>query len=160
MKSVFRLTALVVIAFSFTACESVSSRVQSRFEKVDPHTQVFAGTQREVFYATQGVLKGMDFQVSRTGEAQGIVNAFSRIRAGDGPREARQYTLEVRINNFGPTETQVALLVREQIEGGLSGTVGATDQPLKQHGLYEVFYANLKQALAAKSFPPPAEKKP
>ncbi|MCX6950575.1 MAG: hypothetical protein NTV51_00060 [Verrucomicrobia bacterium] len=151
--------AALVVALSFTACASVQSRVHERFDRVPPRTQVFSSAQREVFYAAQGALKAMDFQLSRTAEAQGIVNAFSRIRAGDGPRESRQYTLEVRLSNLGPAETEVAVLVREQIEGGLASGVGATDQPLKQHALYEVFYANLKQALTARTFPPPDEKK-
>jgi len=158
MKFLLSFAALVV-ALSFTGCASVKSRVHDRFDRVPPRTQVFGGTQREVFYATQGVLKAMDFQLSRTGESQGIVNAFSRIRAGDGPRESRQYTLEVRLSNLGPNETEVAVLVKEQIEGGLASGVGATDQPLRQHGLYEVFYANLKKALADKAFPPPDDKK-
>jgi hypothetical protein len=115
------LCAVAVGATVFLAgCDSLPSRVQDRFSAVPARTQIVAGSQREVFYAAQGALKRLDFQLSRTAEAQGIVNGFSRIRAGDGPRESRQYTLEIRLNGLGPAETEVSVLVREQIEGGVT----------------------------------------
>ena len=144
----------------FTGCEAVADRMQERFAAVPPKTKVIAGSSREVFYAAQGTLKKMDFQLSRTAEAQGIVNAFSRIRAGDGPREARQYTLEIRLTGLGPAETEVSVLVREQVEGVLSAGAGATNTPLRDHGLYDVFYSALRKTLADKSSPPPEGKSP
>lgn len=158
MILVLRLVALTS-ALLFAGCDSLSSRVQERFATVPPKTQVVTGGHREVFYAAQGALKLMDFQLSRTAEAQGIVNGFSRIRAGDGPRESRQYSLEIRLRELGPVETEVSVLVREQIEGGLASGLGSTDQPLRQHGLYDTFYSTLKRTLADKSSPPPEGKK-
>lgn len=158
MILVLRFVALAS-ALLFAGCDSLPARVQERFATVPPKTQVLTGAHRDVFYAAQGTLKRMDFQLSRTAEAQGIVNAFSRIRAGDGPRESRQYSLEIRLRDLGPSETEVSVLVREQIEGGLATGLGSTDQPLRQHGLYDTFYAMLKQTLADKSSPPSEDKK-
>ena len=142
----------------FAGCEAVADRMQDRFAKVSPKTKVIPSASREVFYAAQGVLKQMDFSFSRTAEAQGVINAFSRIRAGDGPREARQYSFEIRLIPLGPTETELAVLLREQVEGVLSSGAGATDTPLRDHGLYETFYATLRKTLADKSSPPPERK--
>lgn len=155
VAALFCYTALVL----FSGCGSMTDRMHDRFATVPSKVKIFPGSSREVFYATQGTLKQMEFQLSRTAEAQGIVNAFSRIRAGDGPRESRQYTLAIRLTALGPSETEVSLLVREQIEGSLSSGIGATDQPLRDHGIYEVFFAGLRKTLADKSSPPPAGKK-
>ena len=158
MITALRVAALGCALF-FAGCEAIPSRVQDRFSTIPPKTQVVAGAQRDVFYAAQGALKRMDFQVSRAAEAQGIVNGFSRIRSGDGLRESRQYSFEIRLHGLGPVETEVAVLLREQIEGGVSSGIGATDQPLRQHGLYDAFFATLKKTLAEKSSPPPEDKK-
>jgi hypothetical protein len=157
MIAAFRVAAFGC-ALLFAGCDAIPSRVQDRFSAIPPKTQVVGGAQREVFYAAQGALKKMDFQLSRTAEAQGIVNGFSRIRSGDGPRESRQYSFEIRLNGLGPVETEVSVLLREQIEGGVSLGIGATDQPLRQHGLYDAFFATLKKTLADRSAPPPAPK--
>jgi hypothetical protein len=101
----------------------------------------------------------MGFQLSRTAEAQGIIDAFSHIRPGDGPREARQYTFEIRLIALGPTETEVSVLLREQVEGVLSSGAGATDAPLRDHGLYESFFATLRKTLAENTSPPPEARK-
>ena len=146
-------------ALSFAGCDSIPTRVQDRFSAIPPKTTVVAGAHRDVFYAAQGALKQMDFQLSRAAEAQGIVNGFSRIRSGDGPRESRQYSFEIRLNGHGPLETEVSALLREQIEGGGSSGIGATDQPLRQHGLYEAFFATLKKTLTDKTALPPESKK-
>lgn len=158
MRALLGAVAIGATIF-LVACDSLPSRVQDRFSAVPARTQVVAGSQREVFHAAQGALKRLDFQLSRAAEAQGIVNGFSRIRAGDGPRESRQYTLEIRLNGLGPAETEVSVLVREQIEGGITSGIGSTDMPLRQHGLYETFFAMLRKTVADKSSPPPDEKK-
>jgi hypothetical protein len=152
---VFFLATLVL----FAGCAAVSDRMHERFATIPPKTKVVTGSMRDVFYATQGTLKQMDFQLSRSAEAQGIVNAFSRIRAGDGPRESRQYTVEIRLIALGPTETEISVLLREQVEGVLSAGAGATNTPLRDHGLYETFFAGLRKTLADKSSPPPESKK-
>jgi len=158
MIAAFRVSAFGC-ALLFAGCDAIPSRVQDRFSAIPPKTQFVGGAQRDVFYAAQGALKNMDFQLSRTAEAQGIVNGFSRIRSGEGPRESRQYSIEIRLHSVGPAETEVAVLLREQIEGGVSSGIGATDQPLRQHGLYDAFFAMLKKTLAEKSALPPDVKK-
>ena len=57
-----------------------------------------------------------------------------------------------------PSETELAVLLREQVEGVLSSGAGATDTPLRDHGLYETFFAGLRKTLTDKSSPPPERK--
>lgn len=152
------LFACLFAVSCFSGCEAVADRMQDRFATVSPKRKVLPGSSREVFHAAQGTLMQMDFQFSRTAEAQGIIMAFSRIRAGDGPRESRQYTFEIRLEALGPAETEISVLLREQIEGLLSAGAGPTDSPLRDHGLYESFFAGLRKALADRSYPPPERK--
>lgn len=154
MKTLIICFALLAAALA-GGCESVVDRMHDRFATVPPKTKVFPASARQVFYAAQGTLKRMGFQLSRTAEAQGIIDGFSHIRPGDGPRESRQYTVEIRLIALGSAETELAILLREQVEGVLSSGAGATDTPLRDHGLYETFFASLRKALADNSSPPP-----
>jgi hypothetical protein len=156
MKSFAALLCLV----AFAGCEAVVDRVHDRYATVPPKVKTLPGSSRDVFYAAQGTLRKMGFQFSKTAEAQGIIDAFSAIRAGDGPRESRQYTFEIRLLAMGPDQTEISVLLREQIEGVLSSGAGATNQPLRDHGLYESFFENVRIALAQKSYPPPEPKRP
>lgn len=155
MKSLLACLGLIALVL-LAGCESVRERVQERFATVPPKVRLVGGGSREVFYAAQGTLRQMDFSLARAAEAQGMINAFSRIRSGDGPREARQFTLEIRLVALGPTETEVSVLLREQVEGLLAN--GATNTPLREHGLYETFFAGLRKVLADKSAPTPERK--
>jgi len=124
------------------------ARMRDRFNAPEPKVQVFDGEQRAVFEAAQVALKQMDFQISRAGLAQGIINSHSRIQPGDSFGKGRQYVLEVRLHSYEPGKTEVAASLREQEES--SSFAGATDIPIREHGLYSSFFEGLSQALKAR----------
>lgn len=141
------LSALVL-----AGCESGSvmpNRMRERFAAPQPKVRTFEADQPVVFEAAKSALRQLDFQVSRSGMAQGILNGYSRLQAGDGFGKARQYVMEIQLQSYEPAKTEVAVVVREQEES--SSFAGATDLALKEHGLYESFYAALEQALRERS---------
>ncbi len=154
-SSFLLVLALAGLGGVFSGCDTMSSRVQERFAVVPPKTQLVDGPEHDVFLATQAVLKRLDFQLSKTAEAQGIVNGFSRIQPGSTLGNARQYSFEIKLSPVGPTQTDVAVLLREQIEG--EGLSHATDQAVRDHGLYESFYAMLKEELTTRHIPTPVK---
>jgi len=159
LRLISTVVAIAVVAL-VAGCDSMSSRMQERFAPASPKAQVVSAAEAAVFGAAQATLKQLDFQVSRTAQAQGIVNGFSRIHAGDSPRENRQLSIEIRLHAMGPAQTEVEVWLREQVEGGLAGSNGATDQPLREHGLYDVFFATLQKTLANPPAAPTKGKKP
>jgi hypothetical protein len=151
---------LVLGLILLCGCEAVVDRMHERFATVPPKTKVLQAPSHDVFYAAQGTLKRMGFQLSRAAEAQGIIDAFSHVRPGDGPRELRQYTAEIRLISLRSGETELSILLREQVEGLLASGAGATDLPLRDHGLYETFFAALRKALAENASGPHAAGNP
>ena len=127
----------------------MGAHVRERFNAPQPKTQVFAADPRAVFEAAQIAMKQLDFQVSRAALAQGIVNGHSRLQPGGSFGKARQYVMEVRFHSYEPGKTEVSAVLREQEES--ESFAGATDLPLREHGLYGSFFAGVEQALKEKT---------
>ena len=147
MRSLFFALLGVTLIFS-SGCgstDAMPARLRDRFNPPEPKTQVFDAEQRAVFAAAQVALKRMDFQISRAGLAQGIINSHSRIQPSDSFGKARQYVLEVRLHSYEPGKTEVAATLREQEES--TSFAGATDLPIREHGLYSSFFEGVSQAL-------------
>ncbi len=132
-------------------CESsgdFSSRLQERFEAPKPQVRVFEVEQRKVFEAAQEALKRMDFTVTRAAAAQGVIKAHSQIQPANALNEARQYALEVTIEDVAEGKTQVSAVLREQQES--ASFSGATDIAVREHGLYDSFFELIAMELKAK----------
>jgi len=137
------LLPLLCLAFVVAGCDSVPTRVRERFEAPQPQVRTYAADQRAVFDAAVVALKTIDFEISRSRPNQGILAAHSRIQASDAfSGEARQYTfdLTVALNDAG--QVDLSALLRQQDES--AAFAGATNIALRQHGLYDAFFAALE----------------
>ena len=122
----------------------MSTRVQERFSPVPPQTRVFEADRRMVYAAGQAAVKDIGLMLGRTSLTDGRIDAYAPIRAGDNLRDTRQTTMQVRFSEaVGGTE--VALLVFESTEGNFPG--GVSEQALRQHSLYVLYFSALEQAL-------------
>lgn len=137
--------ASLLLAGAFAGCEGVPTRITERFTPVPAQTRPVDGAYKDVFFAAQVALKKIDFTLSRTAQAQGIVDGHSRVMPGSSFGDNRQYTIEVRIREMGPLSTDVSVLVHRQQEGDFKA--GATNEALRDHGLYDSFFAALSQSL-------------
>jgi len=145
MKSISILAFLAVILLG--GCESLSSRVQERFSPVEPHVRVFPATRKAVYEAAQQAVKNVGLQLGRKSISQGLVEGYAGIRSGDNTtRDTRQTTIQVRFFETDAGETRVELLVSEETEGNFPG--GVSEQALREHSLYEMYFAALQQVLA------------
>jgi hypothetical protein len=140
-----RFFLLAGLTCAFTGCESISERMAERFDSVAPQTKAFPADQKTVYYATQKALKRMDFVLTRSAQAQGIVNAQSSIRDTAVFGAGRQFTFEIRVHGVDPASTNVDVKLTELLEGDFKA--GATGKTLRAHGLYDSFYAQLEQVL-------------
>ncbi len=143
MKIFFLLT--LCAAGLLAGCESMSSRVEERFSPVPPHIRTFATGKRAVYEAGQTAVKNVGLLLGHTSLAKGSIEAYAPIRAGDATSDARQTTMQINLAETEAGETEVALLVSEQQEGSFPG--GVSEKPLREHSLYEAYFAALQQVL-------------
>jgi len=143
MKS---FTLLVLCATVFLAgCDSMSERVGDRFSGVTPHTRNYPAELKAVYAAAQQAAKNVGLLVGRKSIGTGRIEAYAPINSGNPTQDARQTTLAITLTEADGGETQVALLVTEHTEGRFPG--GVSEQPLREHSLYDLYFAALQQVL-------------
>ena len=143
--NISRLFFLLGLASVFTGCNSLSERMAERFDPAPPQTRVIASDQKTVFYAAQKALKRMDFVLTKSAAAQGIINAQSSIRDTAVFGAGRQFTFEIKVHGANPARTNVDVRLTELLEGDFK--TGATGMKLRAHGLYDSFFEQLEQAV-------------
>jgi len=147
MRMLKLILAAFALAFLVTGCDSVSDRLSARFEKVEPKSRWYKAEQKVVFAAAETAMKTIDFKVTRSRETQGIVEGLSRLLPGTAFGDTKQHTVSVKVFASAQGYSTVEVLVKEQEE--TADFKGATDIALKDHGLYDSYFAALEQALQA-----------
>jgi hypothetical protein len=143
--NISRVFFLFGLTCFFTGCESISERMAERFDTTPPQTRMIASDQKTVYYAAQKALKRMDFVLTRSAAAQGLVNAQSSIRDTAVFGAGRQFTFEIKVRGADPVSTNVDVRLTELHEGDFKA--GATGKTLRAHGLYDSFFEQLEQAV-------------
>ncbi|MBL9190306.1 MAG: hypothetical protein JNK23_22685 [Opitutaceae bacterium] len=143
--------AFLIVFAGLAGCESLSSRVSDRFATVLPQLKLFQASNSDVFHAAQHVLKQMDYTVTRTAIAQGIVHAKSRVMPADSLGGARQFVIELRLSGAAEGPTEVAMLLRQGVEGDFRA--GPQQETLREHGLYAAFFSALERTLKEQPAP-------
>ena len=141
ISAIFALCAAALLA----GCDSMSSRMAERFSPVPPHIRNFAASRRAVYEAGQVAVKNVGLALGHVSFAKGSIEAYAPIRSGDATSDARQTTMQIHLTETDAGETEVALLVSEQAEGSFPG--GVSELPLREHSLYEAYFAALQQVL-------------
>jgi hypothetical protein len=80
----------------------------------------------------------------------GELEALGAISAGDEPGSSRQISMKVHLTPAAESGTDVEVSLTETIEEASASEKGlATETPLRDTPLYEVFFRNLQTALSA-----------
>lgn len=145
MKTLIFALLLGATLAGLSGCDTLSSGGDGLFATIQPQIRTFETDRKTVFFAAQRALKRMDFILSRAQLAQGRIEAHSNLRTTEVYGAARQFTLSIDLTGLGDRHTEVAALLREQSEADFKA--GATNRALRQHGLYDSFFAQLEQAL-------------
>ena len=141
---IFAFIAMSAAAL-LAGCESMSSRVEERFSPVAPHTRIFAANRKAVYEAGQQAVKNVGLLLGHSSFAQGRIEGYAPIRSGNATSDTSQTTIEVRLSETGPEETQVDLLVWDHTEGKFPG--GVSEQAYREHSLYGTYFTALQQVL-------------
>jgi len=143
----FLLLACVLVA----GCETMPDR----FAAVPPQIITVNGGVDEVYVAAQKTFKRLDFVLTRS--VMGRVEAASSIKTSVTFGDSKQVVARVRITQAGPGKSQVELSVTEEVSSKSLG--GTRQQALREHSLFQIYFATLQQVLQERAVEQAAEKK-
>jgi hypothetical protein len=144
--------ALCCAALFLAGCESDSSDIMHTVldAREAPKSRVFQADTRAVYEAVRAAADQMGYRIVHGGPAEGRLEALSGISGGDDAGSARQLSLKVRISPAEESGSEVTVSFTEIIEETSAGLPAmATQTPLRDTPLYEVFFRNVQQALKA-----------
>jgi len=133
-------------------CESgIEDTVRSALAPREaPRTRVFQADQKAAYAAARTAADEMGYRYVRGGPAEGVLDELSGISSGDDTGSSRQISMRVRLSPDAEAGTEVSVAFNEIIEANSRDLPGmATETPLRDTALYEVFFRNLQQALQA-----------
>jgi hypothetical protein len=145
MKPFVLIGGLCALLVGITGCDTISDGMSGSLVNVPPQTRRFEAPQPQVYYAAQLALKRMDFVLTRTAQAQGIVEGRSHLRDTAVFGAARQFTAKIRLLGSEGGGTEVSILLHEQSEADFKGS--ASNRALREHGLYESYFEHLTRIL-------------
>lgn len=106
-------------------------------------TRVFAGTQRDVIEAVRASVAGMGYKITRSGAAQGVVEAFNALSTGETLKTTQQLRLQVRVSPVAEG-CEVAALFTQMLENDFNkGRGQATENAVKNTSLYDVLFGRI-----------------
>lgn len=145
---------IAVLALFLSGCESMEATAGSVRERWNARdngkVRVFAAEPRAVFDAAKTSIDSMGFKITRSGAAQGHIDAVNNVQSDDSLRSSRQVSLKVRISKKGDG-TELRAILTEVIEDNSSMRNGqATETALMDTPLYEVLFRQVGQNLEKK----------
>jgi hypothetical protein len=151
MKTIPMIAALAAAAL-LSGCESgLPDDVRSALgPREAPRTRVFQADQKATYAAVKAAADEMGYKFEHGGPAEGRLEAMSPINRGDDPGSARQVSMKVTLSPAAESGTEVEVSLVEVIEEDTANQPGmATQTPLRDTPLYEVFFRNVQTALGA-----------
>jgi hypothetical protein len=149
------LAALCCAAALLGGCDStIGDSVHSALSpRQAPRTRNFEADGRATYEAAKAAAEEMGYHFVRGGPAQGELDELSDITGGDDSGSSRQISMKVRLSPGDPSGTSVEVSFGEILESASTGaTPGlATETPLRDTPLYEVFFRSIGNHLLAPS---------
>ncbi|MBX7121908.1 MAG: hypothetical protein K1X42_07235 [Opitutaceae bacterium] len=147
MKTTFLSACALLLCLVISGCESVrsdfSAGVREKIHGPVFQTRVFAGTQRDVFEAARASVAGMGYKITRSGAAQGVIEAFNALSTGETLKTTQQLRLQVRISPVAEG-CEVAALFTQMLENDFNkGRGQATENAVKNTSLYDVLFGRI-----------------
>jgi hypothetical protein len=147
------LAALCLSSAFLAGCDSpVGDTVQSALSpRESPRTRVFQADGKATYEAAKAAAAELGYHYVKGGPAQGELVEMSDVSTGDDSSGSRQLSLKVTLTPADPSGTSVEVAFEEILESTSpngSAPSLATETPLKDTPLYEVFFRNLGKDLA------------
>jgi hypothetical protein len=149
MKPRTTLAALCCAALLAGCNSGVEDTVRSALgPREAPRTRVVQGDQKAVYEAARAAADSMGYHYIKGGPAQGELVEMTGISTGDETGSSRQIAMRVRLEPDVEGSTSVSVAFDEILEADSSTQPGiATETPMKDTPLYEVFFRKVQEAL-------------
>jgi hypothetical protein len=146
------LAAACLAAALLCGCNSdLQDEVRSALgPREKPRSQVFQADKKQAYEAAKAAVDEMSFRFVRGGPATGELEAMSDVTSGDEPNSSRQILMKVHLSPAGESGTEVQVSLIETLEADSSNGQGrATETPLMDTPLYNVFFRDVQNSLNA-----------
>jgi hypothetical protein len=132
-------------------CESVRRDfgvgVKEKLEGPAYRTEEFEADMKVAFGAAREAVAGMGYQITRSGAAQGVIEAYSRVAQAENLRSSRQARVRVVVSAYGDG-ARVAVLFTEMLASPTdTARGGATETAIKDSAPYDAVFERLRTAL-------------
>jgi hypothetical protein len=147
-----RSIAVLCGAALLAGCDSgISDEVHSVLgPREAPKSRVFQADQRATYNAVKAAVDAMGYRFVHGGPAEGSLEALSGIADGEDPGSSRQISMKVHLTPDGESGTEVEVSLTEMIEEPTPNQPAmATQTPLRDTPLYEVFFRSVQTALTS-----------
>ncbi len=151
MKTV-PILAIICGSALLAGCESgFSDEVHSVLgPREAPKSRVFQADQKATFAAVKSAADSMGYRIVHGGPAEGELEALSGITDGEDAGSSRQISMKVHLSSNGDSGTVVEVSLTEMIENRTPDQPAmATQTPLRDTPLYEVFFRDVQAALGS-----------
>jgi hypothetical protein len=146
---------LAAACLAIAGCDSAPATVREGLGfDVPVHTRVFQADRHATYAAAKAALEPMGYRYVKGGAAQGYLEAISDIAAGESMTSSHQFELKANFENALDGGTEVSVRITEIIEEDSEHQRGrATESPVTDTPLYEVFFRGVQQGIRAPSHP-------
>jgi hypothetical protein len=148
--------AVLGLAALLAGCDSgISDEVHTVLgPREAPKSRVFQADQKATYDAVKAAADSMGYRFVHGGPAEGELEALSGITDGEDPGSSHQISLKVHLSPAGDSGTEVEASLTEMIEEPTPNQPAmATQTPLRDTPLYEVFFRDVQTALSAPARP-------
>jgi hypothetical protein len=144
------LLAVICASAVLAGCDSgASDEVHSLLgPREAPRTRTFQADQKATYEAVKAAADAMGYRFVRGGPAEGKLEALSGISEGEDPGSSHQISMKVHLSPAAEAGTDVEVSLTEMIEEATTNQPAmATQTPLRDTPLYEVFFRNIQTSL-------------
>ncbi len=156
IKLTFPTGLALLASLVLAGCDSAPDTLREGLGfDVPAHSRTFPGGPKETYAAARAALAPMGFRFVKGGQAQGLLEAISDVSNGETMASVQQFRIKatfVGVPDGGGTRVDVRMtqIIQEDAEHQLGM---ATESPLTDTPLYEVFFHGIQQELSMPAKP-------
>jgi hypothetical protein len=148
-----KIHRILAIACAGALLAGCGSGVSDEFHSVlgprqAPKSRTYQASQKATYEAVKAAADAMGYRFVRGGPAEGQFYALSAISEGEDPGSSHQIAMRVSLSPAAESGTEVEISLTEMIEEPSPNQPAmATETPLRDTPLYEVFFRSVQTAL-------------
>jgi hypothetical protein len=134
--------------FGCTTIDSVRNKMKDRIVGVPPRVRTVESTPEKVYQAARQTMEEFGYHFTEGGPAQGRLEGFTRVSAGDSFKSARQRGIKIQLRAIDGGQVDIEVMMTEVVEEDTSRTsMPATESPVRDATAYDTFFDAIERRL-------------